>query len=178
MRQAQGTQQSLVTAKSHLAKQGLTIPRQELVSTHMTANLISNVKEALAGFPVEGVYGWLDSSIALHWIKGNGDYWQFVASRVKKIQHNSFIQWRYVHSDQNPADLGSRGGGVDESAKLWQEGPAWLAEPGSWPPDIVTAATSETQAEAKVVREALFVTKTEDCVLNETLEKHGYWKAF
>ena len=119
MRQAQGTQQSLVTAKSRLAKQGLTIPRQELVSTHMTANLISNVKEALAGFPVEGVYGWLDSSITLHWIKGNGDYWQFVASRVKKIQHNSFIQWRYVHSDQNPADLGSRGGGVDESAKLW-----------------------------------------------------------
>ena len=57
--QAQATQQSLVTAKLHLAKQGLTIPRQELVSTHMTANLISNVKEALTGFPVEGVYGWL-----------------------------------------------------------------------------------------------------------------------
>ena len=27
------------------------------------------------------------------------------------------------------------------------------------------------------MREALFVTKTEDDVLNETLEKHGYWKA-
>ena len=53
--QAQGTQQSLVTAKLHLAKQGLTIPRQELVSTHMTVNLISNVKEALTGFPVKGV---------------------------------------------------------------------------------------------------------------------------
>ena len=90
---------------------------------------------------------------------------------------HSFIQWRYVRSDQNPADLGSRGGRVDESAKLWWEGPAWLAEPESWPPDIVTAATSETQAEAKVVREALFVTKTEDDVLNETLEKHSCWKA-
>ena len=121
--------------------------------------------------------GWLDSSVALHWIKGNGDYRQFVANRVSKIQQHSFIQWRYVLSDQNPADLGSRGGRVDKSAKLWWEGPAWLAEPKSWPPDIVTVATSETQAEAKVVREALFVTKTEDDVLNETLEKHGYWKA-
>ena len=119
----------------------------------------------------------LDSSVALHWIKGNGDYRQFVANRVSKIQQHSFIQWRYVRSDQNPADLGSRGGRVDKSAKLWWEGPAWLAEPESWLPDIVTVATSETQAEAKVVREALFVTKTEDDVLNETLEKHGYWKA-
>ena len=80
VRQAQGTQQSLVTAKSRLAKQGLTIPRQQLVSAHMTANLISNVKEALTRFPVEGVYGWLDSSVALHWIMGNGDYRKFVAN--------------------------------------------------------------------------------------------------
>ena len=57
----------------------------------MTAHLISNVKEALTGLPVEGVYGWLDSSVALHWIKGNGDYRQFVANRVKKIQQRSFI---------------------------------------------------------------------------------------
>ena len=100
-----------------------------------------------------------------------------MANRVKKIQQHSFIQCGYVRSDQNPADLSSRGGCVEESAKLWWEGPAWLAESGSWPPDIVTAATSKTQAEAKVVREALFVIKTEDCVLNETLEKHGCWKA-
>ena len=80
VRQAQGTQQGLVTAKSRLAKQGLTIPRQELVSAHMTANLISNVKEASTGFAVEGVYGWLDSSVALRWIKGNGAYRQFVAT--------------------------------------------------------------------------------------------------
>ena len=158
VRIAQGTQQSLVTAKSRLAKQGLTIPRQELVCAHMTANLISKVKKALTGFPVEGVYDWLDSSVALHWIKGNGDYRQFVANRVKKIQQHSFIQWRYVRSDQNPANLGSRGGRADESAKLWWEGPAWIAEPENWPPDIVTAATNETQAEAKVVREVLFVT--------------------
>ena len=177
VRQAQGTQRGLVTAKSRLAKQGLTTPRLELVSAHITANLISNVKEALTGFPVEGVYGLSDSSVALHWIKGNGDDRQFLANRVKKILQHSFIQWRYVRSDQNPADLGSRGGREDESAKLWCEGSAWLAEPESWPPDIVTAATSETQAEAKVVREALFVTKTEDDVMNETLEKHSYWKA-
>ena len=82
--QAQGINQGLLTAKSRLSK-GLTIPRQELVAAHMTANLIHNVKTALNGFPVRSVYCWLDSSIALYWLKGNGDYKRFVAKRVRKI---------------------------------------------------------------------------------------------
>ena len=174
--QEHGTQQGLITAKARLAKQGLTIPRLELVSAHMTANLITNVKEALKGFPVESAYGWGDSSVALHWIRGHGEYRQFVANRIRKIQQHSFIQWRYVPSDQNPADLGSRGGSVGVSARLWWEGPTWLTEPENWPQDIITSATSETEAEAKVVKDVLMVSKTEKDVLNETLEKHSYWE--
>ena len=52
----------------------------------MAANLVSNVRDALEGSPLEGVYSWLDSSVALHWIKGGGDYKQFVSNRVRKIQ--------------------------------------------------------------------------------------------
>ena len=44
----------------------------------MAANLVDNVKEALQVFPVESVHCWLDSSVALHWIKGGGDYKQFL----------------------------------------------------------------------------------------------------
>ena len=40
MSQPSGAAVSLVTAKSRLAKQGLSIPRLELVSGHMAANLI------------------------------------------------------------------------------------------------------------------------------------------
>ena len=36
----------------------------------MAANLVSNVRDVLEGFPFEGVYCWLDSSVAFHWIKG------------------------------------------------------------------------------------------------------------
>ena len=68
--QATGLSRGLVTAKSRLAKKGLTIPRLELVSGHMAANLVDNVKEVLQGCIVEGVHCWLNSSVALHWIKG------------------------------------------------------------------------------------------------------------
>lgn len=66
VRQKTGVTQGLVAAKSRLAKQGLTIPRLELVSAHMSTNLVSNVYEALDGFPVTSLHGWLDSTVALH----------------------------------------------------------------------------------------------------------------
>ena len=79
-----GITQGLVTSKS-LAKKGLTTPRLELVAGHMATNLVDNVKEALQGFSIRSVYGWLDSSVALHWIKGGGNYKQFAGNRVSKI---------------------------------------------------------------------------------------------
>ena len=57
----------------------------------MAANLVDNVKEALQVFPVESVHCWLDSSVALYWIKGGGDYKQFVSNRVRRIQEKKFI---------------------------------------------------------------------------------------
>ena len=75
------------------------------------------------GFPVRNTFSWLDSTVALYWIKGNGEYKQFVNHRVRKIQEKDSIQWRYVSSAENPADLGSRGGKVDESSEQWFKGP-------------------------------------------------------
>ena len=54
--QTLGQTQGLVTAKSRPAKQGLTIPRQELVSGHMAVNLAANIVEALEGFPAKNTY--------------------------------------------------------------------------------------------------------------------------
>ena len=105
-----GVSQRLVTAKSRLAKKRLTI--LELVAGHMAANLVSNVRDALEGFPLEGVYRWLDSSVAFHWIKGGGDYKQFCSNRVRKIQEKEYIQWRHVSAKEN------RGGKISKCSDL------------------------------------------------------------
>ena len=106
--QPSAVNQGLVAAKARLAKQGLTIPRLELVSGHMAVNLLSNVKSALEGFKVSQQYCWLVSSVALHWIGGNGSYKQFVSNRVSKIRQHTDVKWRYVNTEENPADLASR----------------------------------------------------------------------
>ena len=123
IKQPSGVSQGLVAAKSRLAKEQLTILRQELVSTHMACNLVHNVKQAFKGFPVSDVYGWLDSTTALHWLKEGGEYKQFIRNRVKKILEKAYIQWRYGNTKENPADLGSRGGKVDGINAVMAEGP-------------------------------------------------------
>ena len=55
--QDSSTNQGLVTAKARLAKKGVTIHRLELVSIHMAANLVDNVRNALEGCAVRSVYG-------------------------------------------------------------------------------------------------------------------------
>ena len=76
VRQESGTTQRLVAAKARLAKGGLSIPRLELVAGHMATNLLTNVRNALEGLPVSNVYGWLDSTVALHWTRGSGEFKQ------------------------------------------------------------------------------------------------------
>ena len=74
-----GKTQGLVTSKSRLSKKSLTIPRLELVAGHMAVNLAVNVRDTLQDCnPV--VYCWLDSTVALYWIQGSGEYRQFVAN--------------------------------------------------------------------------------------------------
>ena len=133
VRQRSVVNAGLLAAKARLAKQGLTIPRLELVSAHMATNLIHNVRRALEGFPVKQSFGWLDSTVALHWVKGGGEYKQFVMNRVRKIQAHPEIIWRYVPTQENPADLGSRGGQVTDNP-LWWKGPRWLTRKAEWPP--------------------------------------------
>ena len=136
--------QTLVAAKSRLAKRELTVPRLELVSAHMATNLVVNVRNAQRDLPEPMVYGWLDSTVALHWIVGNGKYRQFVANRVQKIKQHPQIQWRHVPTTDNPADLASRGGQVT-NAELWWNGPTWLRDPEMWPENPVTMLNSSVR---------------------------------
>ena len=108
VRQEDGIAQTLVAAKARLAKRELTVLRLELVSAHMATNLIINVRNAPKELPGPTVYGWLDSTVALHWIVGNCQYRQFVANCVQKIRQHPQVQWRHEPTTDNPADLASR----------------------------------------------------------------------
>ena len=160
VRQRSGITQRLIAAKARLAKQGLAIPRLELVSAHVATNLVTNVRNALQGLPEPTIHGWLDSTVALHWICGNGQCNQFVENRVRKIREHPGIQWRHVPTQDNPADLASHGGPVTELT-LWWNGPEWLQNPDKWPENPVCVSSSASEAEAKVIKNVLCMAQAE-----------------
>lgn len=131
---------------------------------------MSNVSEALEGFPVSVKYCWLNSTVGLHWIRRPGEYKQFVSNGVQKIQAHSDVVWHHVRTSDNPADIGSRSGEVTNHA-LWWNGPEWLSNIASWPPDIVRSATQESLAEPKAKRDLLSVAVAAADELDDLLEK-------
>ena len=79
---------------------------------------------------------WSDSQITLHWIKGEKHVNTFVTHRVVEIlNHSEPDQWRYCPTQDNPADLLTRG--ITSSqlnlSTLWKHGPQWFLSENSWP---------------------------------------------
>ncbi|GFW05918.1 integrase catalytic domain-containing protein [Trichonephila clavipes] len=87
------------------------------------------VKEAL-NLQITAVHFWLDSTIVISWIhRESRELKKFVANRVSKIhQLSSCDQWHHIASEQNPADVLSRGLLPEElrDDSLWWHGPELL----------------------------------------------------
>ena len=71
-----------------------------------------------------------DSQVALCWIKGVTKQWkQFVENRIQEIHRLVPANcWKHCHRGDNPADISSRGSGLESlwSKKIWWNGPSWL----------------------------------------------------
>ncbi|GFV79024.1 uncharacterized protein TNCV_3687311 [Trichonephila clavipes] len=119
----------LVTSKSRVAPmKSVTMPRLELCAA-VLAKLMKRVETALQ-MKTPPVYLWSDSTIVLAWIQKEPNLLKtFVANTVATIQHlTNAEQWHHASSEQNPADLVSRG--LDPSSllnnSLWWHAPKFL----------------------------------------------------
>ncbi|GFX13010.1 integrase catalytic domain-containing protein [Trichonephila clavipes] len=148
----------LIASKSRVAPtKQTTIPRLELCAVVLLAKLVHRMKQALK-FNATNTFLWSDSMIVLSWIrKESYQLKTFEANMISTIQERtSSEQWRYVSSEDNPADFVSR---EMESLKLktcelWWNGPKFLMS-NQYPQRQIPVAVIKDPGELKKAEQLL-----------------------
>lgn len=122
---------NLVCAKSRVAPlKSLTLPRLELSAAHLLAQLAQRVLTSL-NLNIDKIFFWSDSTIVLSWLSLQPKQLNtFVANRVSEIQQFSKDhKWLHVSSENNPADVISRGlePKLLGDCHIWWHGPHFLS---------------------------------------------------
>ena len=118
----------------------LTVPRLELCAATIASQVEFDLRRELhLPFELQPSIFWTDSTTVLRYVNYETKvYHTFVANRVQAIRNNSEpSQWKYVPSNDNPADLPSRGLKIENFVrnKQWINGPDFLWQSESnWPP--------------------------------------------
>ena len=120
---------SLVFAKARVAPlRPITVPRLELTAA-LVAVRVSRMLDKELHMNAKHIF-WSDSKAVLGYIANQTSKYQiFVANRVQEIRENTRShQWNHVPTDQNPADLASRGCSARElvANESWLYGPQFL----------------------------------------------------
>ncbi|KXJ70776.1 hypothetical protein RP20_CCG022513 [Aedes albopictus] len=121
---------TLICSKSKIAPiNGLTMPRMELCAALLLSRLASKVVPALK-MNFNQITYYSDSQIFLGWLRKSPIQLElFVRNRIMEINNQTQnAQWRYVRTDENPADVVSRGQLPQQLAVnyLWWNGPSFL----------------------------------------------------
>ena len=151
-----------------------TVPRLELTAATVAVKIAAMLVEELK-IPNLKVYYWIDNKVVLGYIfNGKRRYRIYVANRVLLIdRYTTKEQWRYIKTEDNPADLASRGISVRETEKvdLWLNAPRFLREKDdSWKyaqPEVEISADDKEV----MIKAVVNATSVKKCSVLESLEE-------
>ncbi|KAI2646573.1 6-phospho-beta-galactosidase [Labeo rohita] len=167
---------ALVIGKSRVAPiKVTTISRLELTAAVISVGMSNMLKQELDYADIEEHF-WTDFQVVLGYINNEARrFHTFVANRVKKIHLSTTPQqWRYVPTNENPADHASRGLNAGEIiVSNWLTGPRFL-----WKKDIPPVAdidTALTNGDPEVRQAQTLNAETKEVSLSDCLSKLSSW---
>ncbi|XP_041451926.1 uncharacterized protein LOC121405330 [Drosophila obscura] len=127
----------LLCSKARVAPlKTLTVPKLELCAAFLLANLLREIRK-IDTFDCP-IHCWSDSTVVLSWLREEPSKFNvFVSNKISAIQQlTRGMDWRYVPTEMNPADILSKGAAPQEllQSRLWMNGPSFLqGERSNWP---------------------------------------------
>ena len=126
---------SLIASKSRVTPiRPITVPRLELTAAVLSVKMSKQLVKELRFENIEE-YFWTDSKVVLGYLTNESRRFHvYVANQVQKIkEHSPTAKWKYIRSEENPADLSSRGVSAHDLVenKMWWKGPIFLQD-SSW----------------------------------------------
>ena len=120
-----------VVSKTRVAPlKEMSIPRLELTAAFLLARLMALVIKFHDSLNFSKTIYYSDSMAVLHWIHSDHKQWTtYVDNRVRDINLlSSSNDWKYVKTNENPADMGTRGMDAGELVgnDFWMHGPTFL----------------------------------------------------
>ena len=109
----------------------------ELTAIQLGVQLAHYVRTTLSLITFTNTTVFNDNEAALQWIRNDNSSIPYVKNRVHHVRElSSDMKILHVSSEQNPADLLSRGVTISTFSKMrhfWFHGPDWLSDLEKWP---------------------------------------------
>ncbi|KAH7708582.1 Pao retrotransposon peptidase family protein [Aphelenchoides avenae] len=133
----QGIHVHLLGAKSRVNPiREISMPKLEVTAQVLAFRYAHFIRKELHVDNVD-IYLWTDSQCTQKWICSKRlPSPVYVANRIKEIRTDDECYIAYIKTDENPADIASRGATIAElrESQLWWHGPSWLSQPEeAWP---------------------------------------------
>ena len=124
----------LMFSKTRLAPQKITIPRLELLGVLIGIRALKFVEKEFC-LPIANKILWTDSQCVLYWMQTTKPLPVFVSNRLREIKSLPKVCFKYVPTEDNPADMTTRGKTLQElSISIWWKGPHWPVDhEKEWP---------------------------------------------
>ncbi len=180
LRERDGTTSSaLVMAKARVApSKPITVPRLELAAAVVSVKIGAFLQREL-DIDNMTTYYWTDSKVALGYITNDARRFHvYVANRVQHIRDNSEVHsWNYVRTEQNPADIASRGISARDIVNntLWWKGPNFLQSKESLPVSDTRESVNPQDPELRKAPVHMVHSTSSFVAYNSILERLSYF---
>ena len=147
----------LLCSKTKLAprKNSISLPQLELLAVLIGIRCMKFLAKEI-NLMIEKKIIWTDLQRVLNWVKTNKPLSIFIKNRIDEIRSEPDIIFKYISTNDNPADIPTRGESVTDlkSRVLWWKGPEWITSGAenwlTWNiPEVAKEILEKIQSEEK-----------------------------